>query len=53
VRFILLSLQETGRANEDSNLPIDNRRKIILPYKERRTLINKRTIRFVLRVELS
>jgi len=33
MRFILPSLQETGRASEDPNLPIDDRRKIILPYK--------------------
>jgi len=32
-RFILLSLQETGWASEDPNLPIDDRRKIILSYK--------------------
>jgi len=33
-KFSLSSLQETGRASEDPNLPIDraNRRKIILPY---------------------
>jgi len=35
VRLILPSLQETGRANEDPNSPIDNRRKITLPYKQR------------------
>jgi len=34
VRLILPSLQETGRASEDPKLPIDNRRKIILPYKQ-------------------
>jgi len=32
----LPSLQETRRASEDPNLPIDDRRKIILPYKQRR-----------------
>jgi len=36
VRLILPSLQETGRASEDPNLPIDNRRKIIMPHKQRR-----------------
>jgi len=30
----LPSLQETGRASEDPNLPIDNRRKIMLPYRQ-------------------
>jgi len=34
VRLILPSLQETGRASEDPNLPIDDRRKIIVPYKQ-------------------
>jgi len=33
-RFVLPSLQEMGRASEDPNLPIDDRRKIILPYKQ-------------------
>jgi len=32
-RFILPSLQETGRASENPNLPIDDRGKI-LPYKQ-------------------
>jgi len=36
VRPILPSLQETGRANEDPNSPIDNRRKITLSYRQRR-----------------
>jgi len=31
-KFILPSLQKTKRANEDPNLPIDDRRKIILSY---------------------
>jgi len=30
---IHLALQKTGRASEDPNLPIDDRRKIILPYR--------------------
>jgi len=32
-RFILPSLQKTGWASEDPNLPIDDRRKIILLYR--------------------
>jgi len=32
MKFILPSLQEMGRASEDPNLPIDDRRKFILPY---------------------
>jgi len=31
VGLVLPSLQETGRANEDPNLPIDNRRKSHYP----------------------
>jgi len=31
-KFILPSLQEIGWAREDPNLPIDDRRKIILSY---------------------
>jgi len=31
-KFILPPLQKTGRASEDLNLPIDDRRKVILPY---------------------
>jgi len=34
VRFILPPPQETGRTSEDPKLPIDDRRKIILPYKQ-------------------
>jgi len=33
-KFILSSFQETGRASEDPNLPIDDHKKIILPYKQ-------------------
>jgi len=32
--YIAPPLQETGRASEDPNLLIDDRRKIILPYKQ-------------------
>jgi len=51
MRFILPSLQKTGRASEDPNLPIDDRGKIILPYKNDETPINKRMIGFTLRVK--
>jgi len=34
VRFILPPLQETGRVDEDLNLPIGDRRKVILPYQQ-------------------
>jgi len=33
-KFILPSLQETGRASENPNLPIDDRKKIVVPYKQ-------------------
>jgi len=33
-KFILPPLQETGRASKDPNLPIDDRRKIMLPYEQ-------------------
>jgi len=50
-RFILPSLQKTERASEDPNLPIDDRGKIILPYKNDETPINKHMIGLTLRVE--
>jgi len=33
-KFILPSLQEMGRASEDPNLSIDDRRKIVVLYKQ-------------------
>jgi len=52
VRFILPSLQETGRVDEDLNLPIGDHRKshTALPTITK-TPIDKRRIRFTLRVE--
>jgi len=47
----LPSLQKTERASEDPNLPIDDRGKIILPYKNDETPINKHMIGLTLRVE--
>jgi len=47
----LPSPQKTGRASEDPNLPIDDRRKSYCPTNHDETPINKRKIELTLRVE--